>query len=135
MTEWYIPITILPGVGLLIMSTSNILNMLSNELSALIRDECDSLRDIIELKISQLGLVTKSMVGFYISSACFVLAGLAGAINATVDESSNLQIFVLMIVGTISVLVSLIFLTIYALRAVQIKKNQFKRSLKNGIKA
>ncbi len=135
MTEWYIPITILPGVGLLIMSTSNILNMLSNELSSLIKDECDSLRDIIERKISQLGLVTKSMVGFYISSACFVLAGLTGAFDLSLGGSSNSKIFILMIIGTVSVLVSLIFLTIYALRAVQIKKNQFKRSLKNGVKS
>lgn len=135
MTEWYIPITILPGVGLLIMSTSNILNMLSNELSALIKGECNSLRDIIERKISQLGLITKSLVGFYISSACFVLAGLAGAIGDTLGETTNTNIFVLMIIGTVCVLVSLIFLTIYALRAVQIKKNQFERSLKNGIES
>lgn len=135
MTEWYIPITILPGVGLLIMSTSNILNMLSNELSALIKDQCDSLRDIIELKISQLGLITKSLVGFYISSACFVLAGLAGALGDSVHASAGTNIFILMIIGTVCVLVSLIFLTIYALRAVQIKKNQFKRSLLNGTKS
>lgn len=135
MTEWYIPITILPGVGLLIMSTSNILNMLSGELSALIKDECNNLRDIIEQKIFQLGLITKSLVGFYVSSACFVLAGLIGGLSSSIEGSFGSGIFMLMIIGTVCVLVSLVFLTIYAFRAVQIKKNQFERSLKRGIES
>ena len=119
----------------MIMSTSNILNALSAELSTLIKEECNSLRDIIERKISQLGLITKSLVGFYISCACFALAGLIGGLSESLTANSGTNIFILMIIGTVCVLVSLIFLTIYSLRAVQIKKNQFERSLRNGPKS
>ena len=36
--EWYIPITILPGIGLLILSTSNFLIALNSEIQALNQD-------------------------------------------------------------------------------------------------
>ncbi|MEL7005981.1 MAG: hypothetical protein AAFN93_25125, partial [Bacteroidota bacterium] len=77
--------------------------------------------------------ITLSLVGFYVSSACFVLAGLTGGLSSTIEGTYGTEIFILMIVGTVCVLVSLVFLTIYAFRAVQIKKNQFERSLKNGV--
>lgn len=35
--QWYIPITIIPGIGLIIMSTSNLLIALTTEVTALIR--------------------------------------------------------------------------------------------------
>ena len=37
--EWYIPITILPGIGLLILSTSNFLIALNNEIKELNNDK------------------------------------------------------------------------------------------------
>ena len=51
--QWYIPITIIPGIGLIIMSTSNLLIALTTEVSALNRKR-EVFHEIIELKIAQL---------------------------------------------------------------------------------
>lgn len=39
MENWYLPITIVPGVGLLILSTSNLMVILSDELNGLINTQ------------------------------------------------------------------------------------------------
>ena len=79
MTEWYIPVTLLPGVGLLIMSTTNLLNAISTELSTLIREGHPNMDNIIERKIAQVRLLNLALSSLYISSASDVLAGLIGA--------------------------------------------------------
>ena len=74
MEKWYLPITIIPAVGLLLISTSNLINGLSQEIAQMIKDKNPRLEDIIEMKITQLGRLNRAMVGFYISAACLVLA-------------------------------------------------------------
>ncbi|MGD1843642.1 MAG: DUF2721 domain-containing protein [Thermonemataceae bacterium] len=132
MESWYIPITILPGVGLLLMSTSNLVNALTGELSRLIKDDYNLLHDIIERKIRQLSLLNKAMVGFYISSACLVLAGLSGGISLNLAYDSEQFISIMMILGIISILVSLVILTVYSYKAVGIRRAQFEKSLGNN---
>ena len=80
MTEWYIPITILPGVGLLIMSTSGLAANLSNEIAALIKDNCKGHKQLIEKKIDQLTRLNRAMVGLYFSSGALVLSGILKAV-------------------------------------------------------
>ena len=40
MQEWYLPITILPALGMLILSTTNQMMSLSNEINSLLREKC-----------------------------------------------------------------------------------------------
>ncbi|MEO1051149.1 MAG: DUF2721 domain-containing protein [Bacteroidota bacterium] len=129
MENWYLPITILPGVGLLLMSTSNLVNSLSSEIARLVNEDTELLCDIIDKKINQLSLLNRSMVGFYISAACFVLAGLSGGVG--INFSFHIETFIsaMMIFGIACVLISLVFLTIYSYRAVSIKREQFKKIL------
>ena len=58
MDNWYIPITIIPGIGLLILSTSNLMVALSTEINTLIHntDENDVIinKKLIQLKFPQL---------------------------------------------------------------------------------
>ena len=130
MTEWYIPVTLLPGVGLLIMSTSNLLNALCVELASLIREREDIFHGIIEKKIDQIHLLTKSLSSLYISCAAYVLAGLAGGLSSSSkSQFVNTGQFILMLTGTLSVLVGLIWLTQFSYRAVSIKRSQFKLSV------
>lgn len=129
MTEWYIPVTLLPGVGLLIMSTSNLLNSLSAELTALIHENGTDFHIIIEKKIEQAHLLNKSLSSLYISCAAYVLAGLTGGLGSSENKLVETLQFTLMIVGTLCVLVGLIWLTQYSYRAVSIKRQQFKLSL------
>ena len=44
--EWYIPITILPGIGLIILSTSNVVLELNREIERLENSKEDCLRII-----------------------------------------------------------------------------------------
>ena len=126
MEKWYLPITILPGVGLLIMSTSNLLNALSAELTHLIKEDRECMYTIIEQKITQLGLLNLALVAFYLSAASLVMAGLSGRL-----QLSPTLITWLMVLGIGSILGALALLTQYSLRAVRIKKAQFKKSLEN----
>ena len=41
MENWYLPITIVPGLGLLVLSTSNLLGQLSLEIKNLITEHSD----------------------------------------------------------------------------------------------
>ena len=129
MTEWYIPVTLLPGVGLLIMSTSNLLNAISAELSMLISEEKKVLINVIERKISQVGLLNKSLVSLYVSSASYVLAGLIGALVSSNPKVFERAQFMLLMMGTLAVLIALVFLTLFSYHSVSIKKEQFRLKL------
>ena len=104
MIEWYIPITILPGICLLILSTSNIMLDLSKEISKLLANHSDE--KIITKKLNQLKLVNRSMVFLYLSVACFVISGLLGAIEETLNPDTNSPIYT-MIIGILLALLSL----------------------------
>ena len=80
MENWYLPITIVPGIGLLILSTSNLMVTLSNELIVLIKEQSKN-ESIILRKLKQLKTLNRAMVLFYIAVACLVIAGLIGGLQ------------------------------------------------------
>lgn len=129
MNEWYLPIYILPGIGLLIMSTALLQSSLSSEVAELLKDDVESMKEIIGRKINQISLLNKSLVGFYISAATFVLAGLIQGFAYFSNLMTNVIVNILIFTGVFSALISLIFLSIFSLRAVKIKKNNFILSL------
>ena len=107
MENWYLPITLVPGVGLLILSTSNLMVILSDELSGLIKDQCkDDL--IIHRKLAQLKTLNRAMVLFYIAVACLAISGLIGSLQFKVIKNSATYISVLGIVIMLLGLLSLI---------------------------
>lgn len=124
MENWYIPITIIPGIGLLILSTSNLMVTLTTEINTLIHspDENDT---IISRKLSQLKLLNRAMVLFYIAISCLVTAALIGGISLKIDIETNLALYVI-ILGIIMLLFGLFWLIKYSYRAVSIRQDQFK---------
>ena len=80
MENWYLPITIVPGIGLLILSTSNLIVTLSNELSGLIKEHSKD-EPIILRKLVQLKILNRAMVFFYISVACLAIAGIESGVK------------------------------------------------------
>ena len=129
MEKWYLPITIIPAVGLLLISTSNLINGLSQEIAQMIKDKNPRLEDIIEMKITQLGRLNRAMVGFYISAACLVLASFFSGLLTNAMINHKVYMFAFMIISIGSSFISIVFLSIYSLMAVRIKREQFKRSL------
>jgi hypothetical protein len=120
MTEWYIPITIIPGVGLLIASTASLVGNVSNEIASLIQDNCQAHKALIQKKIDQLTRLNRAMVSLYSSSAVLVLSGILKAVL-----SENLIPEALLFVGALLLFAGLFFLMRYSILAVRIRKQQF----------
>lgn len=126
MENWYVPITILPGIGLLIMSTSNQLIALSNEIRERFRlTTCNS--EITVQKLKQLKLLNKGLVGLYIGAGCMVVSGILSGLQNFYLFSGDIGLIV-MLSGVLSVLISLVFLIIYSFKAVKIRQHQFQES-------
>ena len=114
--EWYGPITILPAVALLIMSTSNFVRSLNDELFQLELMENPN-KEIIVLKLEQLRKLGIAMAFLYVSSLLFLLAGISKAIFLT-----DAFLDILMLIGVLSTTVALGFLLIHSLKAVSIRQ-------------
>jgi len=122
MENCYLPITIVPGLGLLILSTSNLMVTLSNEISGMIEHSKE--KAIITRKLKQLKLLNMAMVFFYVSVALLLVSAVLNGLYTI--EKTSLYISVLAIV---SALIGLFSLVIYSFRAVTIRQNQFKNKL------
>ncbi len=123
--SWVFPLTILPGIGLMIMSTTNWSVALTGEINDLFeKQECD--RSILQRKIKQLRLINNALVSLYASVTMCTLGGFIGSIwNASTMESGILIVTLFVAVGIACLLAGAIMLIIYAFRAVVIKQDQF----------
>ena len=121
MENWYLPITIVPGLGLLILSTSNLMVTLSHEISAMLDTAKE--KTIIARKLKQLKLLNMAMVLFYISVALLLISAVCNGLYA-IDKVS-LYISVLAIVFA---LLGLFALVTFSFRAVSIRQNQFNNN-------
>lgn len=72
--EWYIPISLLPGIAILIMSTGNFIVALNSELKEL-KKQYKLYEVIIKLKIKQLRRLSIAIAGLYLSVFVFTLLG------------------------------------------------------------
>tara|TARA_R110001632_G_scaffold34766_1_gene88135 strand:- start:10638 stop:11024 length:387 start_codon:yes stop_codon:yes gene_type:complete len=126
MEHWYLPITILPGIGLLILSTSNQLIALSNEISERLKLEiCND--KISQRKLKQLKLLNKGLVGLYIGAGVMVASGILSGLQNFYHFSNTFGI-IAMLLGVLSVFISISFLIVYSMRAVKIRQDQYKES-------
>lgn len=125
--NWYLPITIIPAIGLLILSTITQMLSLSTEISTLVSGQCSVFQHkISKRKIKQLGLLTRATAMLYVATGCYVLSGIVGVIfeNDSVWSWPSLFLYT----GTIFVFIAISLLIIYAFRAVKIRKDQFKNA-------
>ncbi|MBO6605820.1 hypothetical protein [Psychroserpens sp.] len=124
MQEWYLPITILPALGMLILSTTSQMMTLSNEINGLLQQKCTDFQHLISSKkLKQLGLLTRAGTLLYLASGIYVLSGILGALletNSFFDVPS-----LLLYMGTIFLFIAFIILIIYAFRTVRIRQLQF----------
>lgn len=122
--NWYLPITIIPGLGMLILSTVTQMQNLSNEVGALVSQKCSTFQhNIANRKIWQLGLLTRASALLYLATGSYVLSGILGVIfeNESIIAIPSITLYI----GTIFVFIAITLLIIYAFKAV---KNQ-KRSV------
>lgn len=126
MNNWYIPITILPGIALLILSTSNILIALSNEIAQRIKQSAEP--SMTRRKLNQLNLLTKGLVGLYIGAGAMVIAGILSGIQHFISITKDIGT-IFMLIGTMSLFISIGFLITFSFRAVKIRDDQFNKSI------
>jgi len=119
MEHWYIPVTIVPGLGLLILSSSNLMIALSNEIGVIISQSGN--KAIIRRKIAQLKLINRAMVFFYIGVALLLISAVISGILPDPVKSIYISI-----AAIISGLIGLLLLVIYSFKAVTIRQDQFK---------
>jgi hypothetical protein len=114
--EWYIPITLLPGIALLILSTSNFIIATNVEIQIL-KEKKEIFKDIIKLKMKQLKRLNYAISGLYLSVLFFTISGLF----ASLDRSDDLT-FTVISIGTTIMTLSVILLIIYSISANWIKR-------------
>lgn len=125
MQEWYIPITILPGICLLILSSSNIMIDLSREIKSLI-SENQAASMLIERKLKQLKLINRAMAFPYLSVAFFVMSAFLSGVSAHSEIELSSNIYVLF-AGILLSFLALISLMVYSFRAVKLRQDQYHK--------
>ena len=124
MENWYVPITIVPGIGLLLMSTSNILGQLSGEIKDLIKEH-SNYQNLLQRKLLQLKLLNLAMVFLYASVAFFVVSGLIAGLYQSIHSMHDDVPIYFSVAGILCCLGALTLLIVFSFRAVRIKQDQF----------
>lgn len=128
--EWYLPITIIPGIGVLIVSTTNQMIAVSEEIRDITASDCNSFKkNIASLKITQLGKLTLATFFLYISCAFYVLSGIFAAFL-----SMHFLPDFFLILGTVCLFIAIGFLIAYGFNLIQIRKKQFQNLINNDDK-
>ncbi len=115
--------TIIPGIGLLILSTSNIMLSLNNEISQLNSQRDKRLDIIIRLKLAQLKRISIAIVFQYTGVLFFLLSGIIKSMLAESDNVAKL----LLTSGVSLISLSLIGLLVYSIKAVTIRQKHLRQ--------
>ncbi len=118
--EWYLPMTIIPGVGLIINSTAQMLMSLNTEISKLEEVEIKRV-DIIEAKLDQLKRLSLAIVFQYLAVLFLLFSGILKSVGSNVDLIAKY----LLTAGIISLTASIVLLLVYAIKAVSIRQRHF----------
>jgi len=128
MENWVIPLTLLPGIGMMIMSTTNLSSALSQEISGFIHEQ-EQNTHLIEQKISQMSLLNVALVALYVGTASFALTGLIGGVSTIQHSMVHESAIIFLVVGIGCLLLATIFLITFSIRAVKIKRDQYLNSI------
>ncbi|MEO1434056.1 MAG: hypothetical protein AAFV80_00875 [Bacteroidota bacterium] len=129
MADWIFPLSILPGIGMIIMSTTHWASSLAGEINGLLKEDfCPY--GIVKQKIQQLQILHIALVLLYISASMFALGGFIGSIWSGDMSHPDQYVNTCMSLGMVVLLAAMFCLIVYAFRAVRIKHSQFLSRLK-----
>jgi len=128
METWIFPLTVLPGIGLLIMSTTHWAVALTGEIDHMLSDHSCA-RDILARKVRQLGLINRALVFLYICAGLLAAAGFIGALITWRPSDLQNVVYLITGLGILMLLVANGMLIVYSFRAYAIKRSQFERRL------
>ena len=96
---WLAPLLLLPGIGLLIMSTSARFGQLQGQIIQLSSDESLATLDLARSLRFRGHLFRLALLMLYISSLAFILASTVNGINGLLPVSVPIEVVVLVTVG------------------------------------
>lgn len=123
--EWYLPLTLISGGGLIIMSSASQTISLNAEIERLATDKDFS--DIVDRKVKQLKRLTLAMSLLYCSMLLIIVSAL---INAVEVEVLNTFSFYVLMGGIFCLLFAIVFLVIYSVISVQVRQKQVQIAIK-----
>ncbi len=119
--EWYIPLTIIPGAGFIVMSTSNIMLALNTEISSLV-SQGGKFEKVIQLKLAQLKRLSVSIVFQYVGVCLFLVSGISSALF---PQAGKLPGWILLS-GVFVLSFSILLLLVYSVKAVTIRQQHLR---------
>ena len=119
--QWILPVSVLPGIALIVLSTSNLVISLNKEIAGLNMDK-EKYRDIIRLKLIQLKRLNWSLVLMYLGILLFLSSGVLGALT----EPENIYTFLSMIAGLGLIIRAIILLVIYGFKSIYIREKHLR---------
>jgi hypothetical protein len=105
------------STALIVMSTSNILLHLNNEV-ILLNKEKEQYGEIIQLKLIQMKRLNWSLVLMYIGILIFLVSGVLGAIT----DPENIYTVSSMVAGLLVLILAIILLIIFGFKSINIRK-------------
>jgi predicted membrane channel-forming protein YqfA (hemolysin III family) len=130
MENWIVAITLLPGIGLFILSTSNLAGLLGSEVNLLLEKE-NTPAKMIRRKIDQLKRLHIALTTLYISAICFIVAAFIGSLKNAEIETSDKIFGILIITGIGLLMIAIIHMIIFAYKSIYNREQQFKNRLEN----
>jgi uncharacterized membrane protein len=118
--EWYGPLTVLPAIGLLVLSTSNFIVALNAEITTL-EDRETNTNEIIMLKLGQLKRLGWANSFLYASALLFLIAGITKAL-LTFESLFN----TLMLLGVFVTTIAIVFLLVHSYKSVSIRQKHLR---------
>ena len=109
---WLSPLLLLPGAGLLIMSTSQRFNRVHDEIHHILKEKKSNTKKIMNHLLQRATYFRNALVLLYSSVSIFAAAGLLGGITSGWGEVSAIVTIGLTIVGILCVTSSSIILII-----------------------
>ena len=107
---WLSPLLLLPGAGLLIMSTSQRFNRIHDEIHHILKERESNTEKIMSHLLRRARYFRNALVLLYSSVSIFAAAGLLGGVTSGWDEVSAFVTIGLTIIGILCVTASSILL-------------------------
>lgn len=100
---WLSPLLLLPGAGLLIMSTSQRFNRVHDEVHHILEERKSNTNRIMTHLLQRAAYFRNALVILYLSVSIFAAAGLLGGITSGWDEVSAILTIGLTIIGILCI--------------------------------
>jgi len=107
---WLMPLILLPGIALLILSTSTRYSRIHDEIHHLIDSKGNNQKSSGKKLFQRAVLFRNSLILLYFSVVVFAVTAFTGGVMSTLNFHNNLFLILLFLIGIISLIIASIFL-------------------------